>query len=102
MSESKVSVSETKLSETKVSETNYVTKEQFDESIRNLERKMKKINAPVRPPREPNEYNKFMKEQMVKVKKNNPDISNTDAFKKCAEDWNKGKKVSNKPAIEKN
>jgi hypothetical protein len=74
-----------------MSETKYVTKEQFDESIKALERKLKKINAPPRAPREPNDYNKFMKEQMVKVKKENPGISNTDAFKKCAEDWNKGK-----------
>jgi hypothetical protein len=74
-----------------MSETKYVTKEQFDESIKALERKMKKMNAPPRPPREPNDYNRFMKEQMVKVKSANLGISNTDAFKKCAEDWNKGK-----------
>ena len=74
-----------------MSETKYVTKEQFDESIKALERKMKKLNAPPRPPREPNDYNKFMKDQMVKIKTTNPGISNTDAFKKCAEEWNKGK-----------
>lgn len=87
------------MSETK-SENKYVTQEQLDESIRALERKMKKINAPPRPPREPNEYNKFMKEQMVKVKSANPNITSTEAFKRCAEDWNKTKdaKKTAKPA----
>jgi hypothetical protein len=90
-----------------MSEPKYVTKEQFDESMKALEKKMKKLNAPPRPPREPNDYNKFMKDQMVKVKKDNPGISNTDAFKKCAEDWNKGKETKKvvskpeKPATEK-
>lgn len=79
-----------------MSETKYVTKEEFDEYKKSLERKIKKANAPPRPPREPNEYNKFMKDQMVKVKKDNPGITNTEAFKKCAEDWNKGKE-SKKP-----
>ena len=76
-----------------MSDTNtYVTKEQLDESIKALEKKMKKLNAPARPPREPNDYNKFMKDQMTKIKKDNLGISNTEAFKKCAEEWNKEKK----------
>jgi hypothetical protein len=79
-----------------MSETKYVTKEQFDESIKALEKKMKKLNAPPRPPREPNDYNKFMKEQMTKVKNANPSISNTDAFKECAKQWNEEKKTKEK------
>ena len=76
-----------------MSETKYVTKEQFDESIKSLKREMKKINAPPKPPREPNEYNKFMKEQMAKIKSTNSGISNTDAFRECAKQWNEGKKA---------
>jgi len=75
-----------------MSENNYITREQLDESMKALERKMKKLNAPPKPPREPNDYNKFMKDQMVKVKKDNPGISNTEAFKKCANQWNEEKK----------
>jgi hypothetical protein len=74
-----------------MSETKYVTKEQLDESMKALEKKFKKINAPPRPPREPNDYNKFMKEQMAKVKKENPTIVNTEAFKECAKTWTKEK-----------
>jgi len=77
----------------------YVTKEQFDESIKALEKRMKKMNAPPRPPREPNDYNKFMKEQMVKVKKENPGISNTEAFKECAKQWNKGKEAKEEESV---
>lgn len=76
-----------------MSDIKYVTKEQFDESIKALEKKIKKTNAPPRAPREPNNYNKFMKEYMVTVKKENPGISNTDAFKKCASEWNNQKKT---------
>jgi hypothetical protein len=81
-----------------MSEIKYVTKEQFDESIKALEKKIKKTNAQPRPPREPNDYNKFIKEQMVKIKKDNPGILNTQAFKKCAEDWNKEKESKTVPS----
>lgn len=69
----------------------YVTKEQFDKSIRMLEQKLKKASAGPKTPREPNKYNIFMKNTMAKIKKDNPGISNTDAFKKCAEVWRKEK-----------
>lgn len=82
-------------------DSKYVTKEQFDESIKALERKMKKMNAPPKAPREPNDYNKFMKEQIVKIKTANPGISNTDAFKKCAEEWNKEKESKKTEKVEK-
>jgi len=81
--------------------TKYVTQEQFDESMKALEKKMKKLNAPPRPPREPSEYNNFMKDQIAKIKKDNPGISNTDAFKKSTEDWNKGKETKKTTKLEK-
>lgn len=69
----------------------YVTKEEFDEYKKSLEKKIKKANAPPRAPREPNEYNKFMKEQIVKIKEENPGIKNTAAFAEGAKQWNKKK-----------
>lgn len=67
---------------------NYVTKEQLEESMKALEKKLKKNNAS-KISREPNEYNKYMKDNISKIKNENPNISNVDAFKKCAESWNK-------------
>lgn len=74
-----------------MSETKYVTKEQFDESIKALERKMKKMNAPPRAPRKPSDYNNFMASQMAKLKLANPHIDGKEAFKQCTMDWNKEK-----------
>jgi len=83
-----------------MSTTNYVTKEQLDESMKALEKKFKKINAPPRAPREPSNYNKFVKDEMVKVKKDHPGISNPDALKECAKNWNKEKEGKVEPKQE--
>ncbi|CAO3665553.1 hypothetical protein CU097_014520 [Rhizopus azygosporus] len=36
-------------------------------------------------------YNNFMKTELAKVKKENPDIAHKDAFKKAAENWKNAK-----------
>jgi hypothetical protein len=92
------------MSETKMSETKYVTKEQLEESMKALEKKLKKEKRPPRPPKEPNDYNNFMKDQIPKVKKENPGLNNKEAFSKSASDWAKAKteiKKENKKETEK-
>lgn len=42
-------------------------------------------------PREPTEFNKFVKEQLPKVKKENPDMSHKEAFAEAAKLWSKKK-----------
>ena len=79
----------------------YVTQEQLDESMKALEKKFKKLNAPPRAPREPSEFNIFMKDQMAKVKKENPTIGNKDAFKECAKNWNKTKEAKKEDSSKK-
>lgn len=65
--------------------------------LKELERKLlKKLNCKAdketnKPPRPPNAYNEFVKKVMPEVKKNNPNASNKEAFKICAEMWNKEK-----------
>lgn len=77
-----------------MSKATYITKEELNAAVGKLERKIK-ANAPdavPKQPRELTEYNKFMKTQMAKFKKSHPDSK--DAFKKCADEWNKQKKKS--------
>ena len=83
-----------------MSDTKYVTKDEFDESMKLLQKKLKKINAPPRAPRKPNVYNNFVKDQMVEIKKENPGISSKMALTKCAEIWNKDKESKEKESKE--
>ena len=45
------------------------------------------------PKRAPTEYQKFMKTEIVRVKKDYPDLSHKDAFTAAAKGWNKAGSV---------
>jgi len=93
------------MSETK---PNYVTRGEFDESIKEfeesikkLERKIKKESALPKVPREPNSYNKFLSEKIGEVKAANPKLTNKEAFTECARLWNVGKETAKAAKAEK-
>jgi|UniRef100_A0A6C0JQ86 hypothetical protein len=48
----------------------------------------KKKKAKAKAKRKPTAYNTFMKNEIKKVKKANPTISHTEAFKRAAANWN--------------
>lgn len=49
-------------------------------------KKNKKADGPKRPP---TEYQKFMKTEIARVKKEDPELSHKDAFKNAAKGWKK-------------
>jgi hypothetical protein len=55
--------------------------------------KQKKVRDPTREiiPRQPNEYQMFMKNNLPKIRAETPGISPTDAIRKVAELWNLNK-----------
>lgn len=62
-------------------------KENLKASIKADSKKQKNSDKKERPKREPTDYNKYMKEQTAIYKKNEPELSNNDRFKKIATSW---------------
>lgn len=80
----------------------YVTEKEFEEYRKKMEKMLdKKIDQPtsgvvpietsVKVKKLPNQYNLFVKEQMSKIKINNPTINNKDVLKEIAKLWNEKK-----------
>lgn len=70
-------------------EQNFVTKKEFDAYKKEAEKKFGKKRE--KKTREPNAYNIFMKDEVARLKKENPDIKNQEAFKLGAANWKKQK-----------
>jgi len=77
----------------------YVTAKEFDDYKKDIEKKLKKENKQSRPPREPNEYNLFMKAKIAEYKKTNSAITNKEAFTMGAQAWNKDKEAKKKEGV---
>jgi hypothetical protein len=86
------SINKKKHKKKKMNEKEYITKKEFDESMKALEKKIKKMNTSNEPkepkqPRPSNDYNKFMKERIAKIKEENPTINPREAFRQGASEW---------------
>lgn len=72
-----------------------------DDKIASLEKQVKELQSRLdavesgkkkkekvqRPPRQPSEYNKFIKEKYNEIKETNPGMKHSDIFAKCVESW---------------
>lgn len=81
-------------------DSTFVTREEFDKTLKDLEKRMKKQASPVpkepKAPRAPTDYNNFIKENMSKIKDKNPGIKTTEAMKMCGALWRDQKKPVSK------
>ena len=66
----------------------------LDELKKHLSAAYKQAGKKVTVKREPSAYNKFMKEEITKLRKENPDKEYKDLMKLVAEKWNANKKAS--------
>lgn len=71
--------------------TGYITRDEFEKEMKNLE---KKIGKPVREKRTrpPNEYNIFMKGEVIRLREKDKKLTNQEAFKEAAKNWSLKKK----------
>lgn len=65
----------------------------LDELKKHLSTAYKQAGKKVTVKREPSAYNKFMKEEIIKLRQENPDKEYKDLMKLVAEKWNENKKT---------
>jgi len=82
-----------------MSEPKYVTEEEFSKYKKEMDKKLSKQNAKPRPPREPNDYNLYIKEKIPEFKAENPKLSNKEVFTHVAKAWEKDKVTWQRPKL---
>lgn len=67
----------------------------MEEKIADLEKRIKQLEKTKKPKvkRQPSAFNIFMKDALSHIKKDNPDVPHSEAFKMAAAMWQDDKKV---------